>query len=324
MALHLITGFAGYEHIKSSDQGAYNIATFGSGNFVFNRGSEFFATVTSNNTINIADGEAMLQGRFIKAETSEDVTIENGTQGKTRQDLICIRYEKSASDGTESASLVVIKGAENGGDPAYNNGNITDGTDSVADFPLYRVKLNGITIESVTALFEVKVSMKEYMESYQMPAADKEHLGGIIVGASLSADKTGKLQVQYGSGLGRDSNGYIYNPKPYEITENYSTWMMATGDYSVPAKGSKQVTYKLETSPQYNRMISFIALRLAFIMDYTSRKELVYYIDDCIYNICSIAQDSTGFLITLNIYNPTESTKSASGIIVKYMYSPKQ
>lgn len=188
MALHLITGFAGYEHIKSSDQGAYNIATFGSGNFVFNRGSEFFATVTSNNTINIADGEAMLQGRFIKAETSENVTIENGSQGKTRQDLICIRYEKSASDGTESANLVVIKGEENGSDPEYNNGNITDGTDSVADFPLYRVKLNGITIEGVEQLFEVKMSMKEYMDTYAMPTADREHLGAVSVGDGISVN----------------------------------------------------------------------------------------------------------------------------------------
>ena len=97
MALHLITGYAGKEHITSQDQGAYNIATFGDGNFVLDRGQKFKYTVKSNNVINIADGEAMLQGRFIKmpSGTSEDVTIENGAAGNNRNDLINNKHHSS-------------------------------------------------------------------------------------------------------------------------------------------------------------------------------------------------------------------------------------
>lgn len=200
MSLHLITGYAGSEHITSKDQGAYNIATFGGGNFVLDRGAKFAATVTSNNNVSVSDGEAMLQGRFIKMPTgtTESVSIDNGTQGKNRNDLICIRYEKNASDSTESASLVVIKGTESTGtaaDPTYNEGSITDGNATIADFPIYRVKLNGINIESLTALFSVKVSMATYMDNYQLPVATTGRLGGVKIGSGITVASNGTISV---------------------------------------------------------------------------------------------------------------------------------
>ena len=162
MALHLVTGYAGTEHITSADQGAYNMATFAEGEFVFDRGNKFAATVVSNNVVSIADGEAMMQGRFIKmiAGTSEDVTIENGTQGMNRNDLICIRYEKNASTGVETASFVVKKGTETSStptDPEYTTGDITDGQDLVNEMPMYRCTLNGLNL-SITTLFTIKTA----------------------------------------------------------------------------------------------------------------------------------------------------------------------
>lgn len=216
MALHLVTGYAGREHITSADQGAYNMATYGAGNFVLERGRKFAATVVSNNSVSIADGEAMMQGRYIKmpSGTSEELVIDNGSQGKNRNDLICIRYEKNASDSVESTSLVVIKGTEATGtatDPTYNNGTITDGNDTIADFPLYRVKLNGINIETVTALFDVKVSMVDYMNNYQIQPATSNKLGGVKIGDGITnnnglisvpkASTTSFGSVKVGNGL---------------------------------------------------------------------------------------------------------------------------
>lgn len=166
MALHLVTGYAGTEHITSADQGAYNMATFAEGEFVFDRGNKFAATVVSNNVVSIADGEAMMQGRFIKmiAGTSEDVTIENGTQGMNRNDLICIRYEKNTSTGVETASFVVKKGTETSStptDPEYTTGDITDGQDLVNEMPMYRVVLNGLNIASIAELFVIKAAFAD-------------------------------------------------------------------------------------------------------------------------------------------------------------------
>ena len=186
MALHLITGYAGEEHITSADQGAYNMGTFGDGEFVLDRGNKFEATVVSNNLITIADGEALMQGRFIKMimGTSEEVTIENGSQGMNRKDLICIRYEKNSSTGIETASFVVKKGTESSStpaDPAYTTGDITDGQDLVNEMPLYRINLEGLNITSIDTLFSVKVSMVDYMDNYQLPVASGSNLGGVKV-----------------------------------------------------------------------------------------------------------------------------------------------
>lgn len=66
----------------------------------------------SNNTIRIADGDIMIQGRHARlAEGSTvDLTIANGTQGYRRNDLIVARYTKAANTGIEAVNLVVIKG----------------------------------------------------------------------------------------------------------------------------------------------------------------------------------------------------------------------
>lgn len=201
MALHLITGYAGREHITSQDQGAYNEATFGAGEFVLERGNKFAHQVLTNNSVRISDGEAMMQGRFIRmaAGTTEEISIDNGSQGKYRNDLICIKYSKDASSSVEKAEFVVIKGAETTGtpaDPTYQSGDITDGTATVNHMPLYRVRLNGINIESVTPLFEVKISMVEYMDNYELLPATADRLGGVKVGAGLNINAQGVLSAK--------------------------------------------------------------------------------------------------------------------------------
>ena len=191
MALHLVTGYAGEAHITSADQGTYNMGTFGEGEFVLNRGAKFAATIVTNNQITIADGEAMMQGRYIKMTqgTSEDVAIDNGTVGMKRNDLICLRYERDLATGEETATFVVKKGTESSttpSDPSYTQGVITDDDDAVNEMPLYRVGINGINIEAVTTLFAVKVSMVEYMTEYQMPVASSSQLGAVKIGSGIN------------------------------------------------------------------------------------------------------------------------------------------
>ena len=200
MALHLVTGYAGTEHVTSADQGAYYMGTFGEGQFVLNRGAKFAATVVSNNSVSIADGEALMQGRFIKMTmgTSESVSIDNGTSGMKRNDLIVIRYSKNAGTGIETAALAVIKGTPDATtpvDPEYTKGDITDGTDLVNDMPLYRVSLDGINIDSLTQLFAVKTSMVDYMDEYQLPIATDTRLGGVKVGSHLSRAEDGTIDL---------------------------------------------------------------------------------------------------------------------------------
>lgn len=163
MGAHCITGYAGKEHITAADQGMYNAGTLGTGKYVLPIGSMFEAVTITNNLIKIKDGCLVNQGRNINIAVNdyEECEIDNGIQALKRNDLIVIRYEKNADTGIETASTIVIKGVsgETAVDPEYTEGNIFNG-DNVDDFPLYRVKLEGLNITAVEPLFNTIVSFK--------------------------------------------------------------------------------------------------------------------------------------------------------------------
>lgn len=160
MAIELITGYAGEGHVSSSDAGRYNAGVCGTGQYVLNTGTKFAYTIESSNLITIGSGDAVDQGRhiIIPQNTTEDAEIQRGTQGKTRIDVIALRYEKNPGTGIESAALVVIKGTEVNSwatptAPSVTSGNIFNGA-AVDEMPLYHVLINGIQIESVTQVYQ--------------------------------------------------------------------------------------------------------------------------------------------------------------------------
>lgn len=182
---HLITGYAGVEHIQASDDGAFNTGIIGSGKYVFNTGNKFEYEIVSNNLIKIKDGDLMNQGRHmnIPAGDVEECVIENGLQGVSRHDLIVMRYQKDVETGIESASLMVIKGTSSTSpsDPSYVTGNIYDG-EVVDDFPLYRVRLNGLNIEGVDCLFEITPSIETLQVELEGAQSELENVQSKLEG----------------------------------------------------------------------------------------------------------------------------------------------
>lgn len=157
--IHIVTGYKGAAHVTSEDDGSLYAAIFGNGQKVLNRGNKFAASVISNNSIRVLDGDIMMQGRHIRLNenTYVDLTIENGAQDVSRNDLIVARYTKDASTGVEDCNLVVIKGtaaASNPSDPAYTSGNIIEDHDALNDMPLYRVPIVGLNVQNLVPLFE--------------------------------------------------------------------------------------------------------------------------------------------------------------------------
>ena len=160
--MNIITGYKGEAHITAQQDRDINSAIFSTGAYILNIGSKLEATVVSANEITIADGLIVAEGCAAEVErgTSESMTIDNGTQGMLRKDLIVLRYTKNASTGVEDMDLAVIKGtpaASSPTAPAYNTGSIAQG-DTIVDFPLYEVNLDGIAIDSVVRVPDV-VSM---------------------------------------------------------------------------------------------------------------------------------------------------------------------
>lgn len=195
--LHLVTGYAGSEHITSADAGSFNAAIVGSGSYVLNRGNAFAISVISNNQVRIADGDMLLQGRHIRLNENAyiDLNIENGAQGMLRNDLIVCRYTKNSGTGVEQADLVVIKGtatASNPSDPTHNEGNIING-DMTVDFPLYRIPLNGLNVQTPVALFGgVLESIPELKEKMYIAIGEKADVKtfNVSVNTTWTSDST--------------------------------------------------------------------------------------------------------------------------------------
>lgn len=159
--IHLVTGYAGQEHVTATDHAAFNASLIGRDDFVLDNGNVFAVQVISNNQIRVLDGELMMQGRFVRLnpDTYVDLTIENGAQGMKRNDLIAVRYTKDTASGIESADLVVIKGTSVAStsvpsDPAFVSGNIANGVDTKHEFPLWRIPLDGLNVGEPVMLFE--------------------------------------------------------------------------------------------------------------------------------------------------------------------------
>lgn len=159
MANYLITGARNNTpHVTSADDGSLNGAIFGDGVYITKRGEQLRTEIISNNLVRLFDGDLIIEGRQVRIEPSSyvDLTINNGDAGTKRNDLIVAHYEYDVDTATESVDFIVIEGtaSANPVDPEYTEGSILDG-DLEADFPLYRVSIDGINIVSVERLVDV-------------------------------------------------------------------------------------------------------------------------------------------------------------------------
>ena len=157
--MNIILGYKNDPHITSQQLRDTNIGIFGSGAYILDVGSKMAATVISATKVDIADGQVVCEGctAEIAYGTTESLTIANGTQGMLRKDLIVAQYTKNSGTGVESMSLAVKTGtpaASNPATPAYTTGSIAEG-DTLVEFPLYQVNLDGISITSVEPLVDI-------------------------------------------------------------------------------------------------------------------------------------------------------------------------
>ena len=205
---HLVTGYAGKEHIRSADQGSFNAAFFGDGEFVMSSGSRFAGAIINNNTVRISDGEMLMQGRHIRIEpnTYEDLTISTGTAGTNRIDLIVMTYEKNAASGIESAKLEVVQGTATSGTPSAPelvSGDILNG-DLKNQMPLYAVYVSGVALTKISTQFMVCPTYKDLAIYYaqQFQNACETHLNSLNIIDSADAIDANSAANQLAGALG--------------------------------------------------------------------------------------------------------------------------
>ena len=161
MALELVTGYWGVEHVTAEQDADLNAGIIGSGNYVLNIGEKMRAEAVSANKVRIFDGVFMAYGRqcILGDGEYEDVTIENGTPGLLRNDMIVVKYKKDEESGKENATFAVLKGETGSAakDPVPNRQDIRSGAFE-SEVPMYRVKINGLAIEKIEPLYSIPMT----------------------------------------------------------------------------------------------------------------------------------------------------------------------
>jgi hypothetical protein len=213
--MQLIDGFRDEPHITSQMAADIMIGLVGPGDYALSVGNKFGAEY--ENYINgmitdgghkmiVPDGGALIQGRraIIAEGSAAEVIIENGSAGSTRSDLVVIRYTKDSATFIEDASVVVVKGTPNNGDPVINSGTVIRNGDLVHDMPLYRVNLNGIGIASIDRLFNLlpQVGLSGGVKSENLAANAVETAkikDGAVTAAKLAANAVTSEKLGSGS-----------------------------------------------------------------------------------------------------------------------------
>lgn len=172
MALDLVTGYQGKNHVTAEQWADFNRGVYGDA-AILPIGNRMQVEIQTANQITVKDGTGVFDGRqvYIGYGESENIAIESGTQEMLRNDIVVIEYTKDESTGVESAAFKVIAGtpaASDPADPSYQDMDIRTGV-FVSQKPFCRVRLNGVAIEGVDMLVEVK---EFAAHAFQPPAAN--------------------------------------------------------------------------------------------------------------------------------------------------------
>lgn len=159
MALNLVTGYKGRNHVTAEQWADFNRGIYGEA-AILPVGSEMAVTIQAANQITVKDGVAVFDGRevYIGYGESENITIQSGTQGTMRNDIVVVKYTKDEETGTEEVAFEVVSGtpvSSNPQDPVYQDTDIRTGV-FVSQKPFCRIRINEAAIESVVMLVSVK------------------------------------------------------------------------------------------------------------------------------------------------------------------------
>ena len=231
-------------HILAEDDAAIYAALIGDDR-VLDIGGKLAATVISNNKVRITDGVVVVGGHaaIIYKGDYEDMTIENGVSGKKRNDLIVARFIAGDDGGADSYSLVVVKGTAgtSATDPAIVQGNLYNG-DKQRDYPLWRVKIEGLSITAVEQLYTVNTTNTDLSDSLKqlnensIAQKDVSSLGGYVKYVDGRMEQWGRATIPGGTG----GTGSVVVELPQEYS-NVLYNIAATPEYA----GSSYPTFEV-------------------------------------------------------------------------------
>ena len=253
--MKIITGYRNDPHVTSQQERDTNIAIFGPGVHIL-KGveSELAATIVSANEIQIAPGMLVAEGctATITKGTPESVAIDNGAQGMLRTDLIVARYTRDSGTNIEDMELAVLKGAPSTSSPvapSHTAGLIADG-DTLVEFPLYQVNINGISIDSVTCLVD-KVSTHGSIQALQ------DKIGSTVMG-TVATTITGAIKelVNKIGSVAMDTTATTVTGAIKELKTALTTLQTHDNGQAITAVTASLGTLSFDSTGAINRVIS--------------------------------------------------------------------
>lgn len=148
--MEIVTGKAGVPHVSSADDGRRIAGEVGTGSYVLQTGGKLAPSLVDANTVRIATGDMIVQGRHIGVTSPEDVKVASGSQGKKRMDYICVHYTRDVSGSSptlvETVKWKVLQGTpgSSAAAPSVPKGSILDG-DADVTVPICSVTFDGLT-----------------------------------------------------------------------------------------------------------------------------------------------------------------------------------
>lgn len=232
MAIELVTGYQGKDHVTAEQWADFNRGIFGEA-AILPVGNRMETAIQTANQITVKDGVAVFDGRqvYIAYGESENIAIQSGTQGMQRRDIVVLEYKRIEETGAESVQFKVINGtpaASGAKDPSVQDMDIRTGV-TVSQKPFCRVRLNGTAIEGVDALVQVKEFKPHAF------AAPVNNLAGTNPDLALAAPMGKELKGEIDALNSAFANVASYTPllltgKGREVTQDKAVGY-AFGDY---------------------------------------------------------------------------------------------
>lgn len=180
--MKIISGKTGSPHVTSQQFRQIFEGIIGDESCILPCGENLTPELQTNNSLKIRSGLMYHHGNVSTVElgTYDEVTIQNGTQGMKRIDLVVNRYTREEESGTEKNEWIVIQGTPHASSPVvpdYTEGNLQDG-DLVDDCPYLEVHLDGINVTEVKQLLSVANAMstinKYFAEGFRLSETEIE------------------------------------------------------------------------------------------------------------------------------------------------------
>lgn len=198
MAFEIVDGMTGTKHISSDDLSALNVATIGKANCVLKYGDDFKLTMASANSATLGTGVGMVGGKRFWNQAATSLTVQSGTQGQKRNDLVVARYAKTSA-GIESITPVVIKGTP-------STGTAADPATTSNDLKLWRIPLNGISVGTPVKLFDTVASLASLEES-----VSKREYPKVICGSTVRDAKNFNAVMLFNDEQFKQVTGKAFN-----------------------------------------------------------------------------------------------------------------